>query len=284
MKNYWTKLWNCLKTYYSCCRFWKFGENNQRKWKEPKDRRTDWLRCVSCVQAQIWPSSACCAGSVSRPRRLCSSTWRCTPASAATSAASATGPSPATLHSSATYAHTQVSDPSGLASLNQTIGAPSIVASLWAHESFSLSARFLLNAKASSPSNTPRSLFPREKSLPFKPDVLQESVWCTVGKCIVLCYALIHTFSVYSQSPPPGRETPADWRSWTRPVEVPQLSSAATSCHRSATSSGPNTLNKTVGWLPVPLMSLMRQFLLCGSDRILQETCISLLAPAPFLF
>lgn len=60
-------------------------------------------------QVRTWPSSACCAGSVSRPRRLCSSTWRSTPASAATFVANATGPSPAILHSSATYARTRVS-------------------------------------------------------------------------------------------------------------------------------------------------------------------------------
>lgn len=64
---------------------------------------------VSSFQGQTWPSSACSVESVSRPRRLCSSTWKSTPASAATSAANATGLSPAILHSNVTFAHTQVS-------------------------------------------------------------------------------------------------------------------------------------------------------------------------------
>lgn len=61
------------------------------------------------LQAQTWPSSACFVGSVSRPRQHCSSTWRSTPAFAATFAVNAIGLSPAILHSNVTYAHTQVS-------------------------------------------------------------------------------------------------------------------------------------------------------------------------------
>lgn len=69
-------------------------------------------RCLSRVspvpQVQTWPCSACCAGSASRRRAPCSSTWRCTPGCAATSAASATAPSPATPRSRGTCAPTQV--------------------------------------------------------------------------------------------------------------------------------------------------------------------------------
>lgn len=154
-------------------------------WKKSKKRitRTDWptdwlTEVFSCVQAQTWPSSACCAGSVSRPRRLCSSTWRCTPASAATSAASATGPSPATPHSSATYAHTQVSE-----SLSS---APRLLLRRCEHMSRSNYPPASCSTQHPRPQTPRAACFRRKTCQPFKPDVPPESDWCIVGKWIVL--------------------------------------------------------------------------------------------------
>lgn len=174
------------------------------------------MRRVSCVQARTWPSSACCAGSASRPRRLCSSTWRCTPASAATSAASATGPSPATLHSSATYARTQVSEPLPSAVAVPLQGLPSrpdhhhcvyccITVSACAARLHQQVVPIIrpLRAKRSVIALTPRAAcFRRKTHRPFKPDALRDSIWCIVGKWTVLCYAPAHTISANTQSPP----------------------------------------------------------------------------------
>uniref|UniRef100_A0A8C7GRA5 Zinc finger and BTB domain containing 16 n=1 Tax=Oncorhynchus kisutch TaxID=8019 RepID=A0A8C7GRA5_ONCKI len=79
----------------------------------PTDRHT---------QGQTWQCSVCSVPSGSRPRRLCSSTWRFIQGCTATSAATVTTPSPATPPSNATCAHTQVTTRLSVSSVGAVSG------------------------------------------------------------------------------------------------------------------------------------------------------------------
>lgn len=254
---------------------WKFGGNNKHnnKKKSPgrTDRRTDWLsdwlRCASCVQAQIWPSSACCAGSVSRPRRLCSSTWRCTPASAATSAASATGPSPATLHSSATYAHTPVSEP-----LSSGVPRPGRRRCVYCCVTVSTrllpiicprpAKRSILALKRPAQRvSAGKHVSPLNQTCCVSPP---GALWVN-GLC---CFMLWYTLSLWTHNPLLLKEIHQLIREAGR--SQPEFSSPATSCPDHPLPPGQTQCRL----ISCRSDNSSGQFLLCGCGRILQETCV----------